>query len=188
MRKIVPFLIFLFAAGGLAAQWQAVRAGYWGSLAYRPGFKVAAEYGLANWEKAPNRGKSPKQRQLFVGPELGTFAIPSFSNYYLIGAEGGIRLARKSSKSVSAFSLSTGYLGESDITSLNVDLSDGAVVSRTREWASYFLVTWNYAYQLQLAEKLDGFARLSLGRRFGPVSSANVFLGLGLRVRLNATQ
>lgn len=156
---------------------------YLGNWAIQPGAKLNAQYKLKEWSSTKN--DLERTKSWFLSPEVGVFTRPNHNTNFLLNAAIGYQRQKADRKFYSNYSLSLGYLYQSQITSLSVNLSDGSLQNE-RENRHYFVPTTNVEWGNSFNKKLGWFSRQSLGYKlFGSTESEwIVFIEFGLNLFL----
>ncbi|MEO1260973.1 MAG: hypothetical protein AAFZ15_19390 [Bacteroidota bacterium] len=193
MKKTIISMAFLFSCGLLTAQTSPknipISLGYFGHYAIQPGLKVGTQFNLKEWKTAGDKkGKTiTKYKSFFIGPQLGFFSFPGNHTSFLISADLGYKRIKSPKNKYSAFSIGLGYLAESRVLSMVIDLSDGGVNNKEREWRNYFLPTINYEFGRQINPVLSWYGKSSLGMKLSTEreGSMSVFTELGVKININ---
>ncbi|MEM9836325.1 MAG: hypothetical protein AAF828_07470 [Bacteroidota bacterium] len=182
MKKQLLLLLIVVLGGTLSAQeatkHSKVTLGYWGHFAIQPGVKVGYLTDLSSWNSQHDQ---LVQKSWFINPQLGVYAWPQKHTNYVVNIEAGLMRRSQPMHKFSAFSFGLGYLTQSRITSVVVNLSDGEQ-DKVRENQAWLLTTANYSFGRSLGEKLGWYSKISMGMQFGPIESSSLvgFLELGL--------
>lgn len=160
---------------------------YWGNLGFQPGIKIGVQHTILNWEKEKPEKNIAKGRSLFVSPNLGVYNRRLNNTNFLAEGEVGLQTQRVGRKFFSAYSVGLGYLGRSQIVTLNYSLGDGSLQSKEREWQGNFLPTLNYSLGTEISTWGAWYFKASYGTMIGAgrASSALVFTELGLKINLS---
>ena len=180
-------MLILFLAFGHFLKAQSslpLTVGYWGELGIRSGIKVGTEINLHEWSKeGKNRNK---QRTVYLAPQLGYYNWRrNYANLYL-GADAGLKLQGEDRKFYQGVALGLGYLGWSQVMTINISLADGTVTSMDREWRNHALVTLNYFLGQDINETWGWYFKASYGPRLSTTreTSGMLFFELGVKLHL----
>ena len=156
--------------------------GYFSNSFIHPGLKVGAQFKLKDWEQSERRSF-----QTFWSPQASFYSNLGNDRNLLFTAEGGIMTQKIGKKASHALSLGLGYLNESELLDVRVNLGSGDIENGDRDIRNYMLAMLNYSFDRQINERLSWYLKGSYAYRMANngLSSALVFLDFGLKVRIN---
>lgn len=187
MKKTI--VLFLIIALALPASMLAQNAsldnlftvGYFSQLGLEPGASLGADIYVATDLFSSS---SPVQHHLVFQPQLAAFTNPE--NYQAALLRGGIALRRtverKGRLRFRQLGLGLGYMLQSEITGLRVNLADGSIAEKLRDNRQFFLPSINASMGRMLNDRLGYYLSASYGPKLHADRKPDgaVFLELGL--------
>lgn len=186
MKKAIIILIFLCANIGLFAQAYLskfpIAISYYGHYGYQPGLKIGTTYAFKEWRNK-DRSNSPIQ-QLTINPQIGFFFYPQTSTNLVLNTEFGYYRKPVINNRYFILSVGLGYMAESQLLSIAMNIGNGSTTEKERELLHYFMPTINYEFGKEF-KKIDAnwFAKLSAGTKLSTQHESNavVFTEFGIR-------
>lgn len=169
-RKFIPFSV-----------------GYWGEhFGSHPGFKVAAQFDLYNWEKVKEKKKrtKTKYKSIFAAPQVGYYVHPGNHHGLLLGAEVGYRRLKQRSGLYFAWSIGAAYLQQFNSGTTYYVEENGSLTQKGAASRLYFLPTLNYEFGQQINSKIGWYSKYSVGAKmpYNTGIAMSTFLELGLKL------
>jgi hypothetical protein len=152
---------------------------YFGPYGIEPGAK------LAHSTRLGNLSIGSKSFDWMFQPSVGWYAKPKFHQVISGVLETGLSTYQNEKKGFSVFSIGTGYLYRSEVTSLSVNFA-GDIIGKEREGRQYLQMLISYSYNRQIANNWFWFVKASGVYLFGMdrANSGIVFLEAGVSVSL----
>lgn len=185
MKKSILTLILLFNCLLITAQSEMkklpISISYFGNYLIRPGLKVGTELIIKQWPKQSSSEEN-ESSQLLVRPQLAVYSWPTVHTSFLANADLAYRWNTKGS----AVFVGLGYVRESQIESLSVNLGNGDISNKNRKGQGCFLPTVGYEFGRPLSARTAWFSKVAIGIKLAPEveSSMEGFFELGVSYRL----
>lgn len=181
MKKIIGVCLILFSSQILLGQSNTkldnVSIGYFSNYGFQPGVKIGTQFQLKNWET------EDYAKSYFISPQLGFYSWIGNDFNVLVNAELGYQRVKNQRNTFSAVSIGIGYLAESEIISIDVNLSDGSK-EKSRELRNHLLTTINYEFGKKVNSNLSWYGKPSFGWKLSDNSSMVIMIELGLKFNL----
>jgi len=161
-----------------------VRLGFFAPYGIQPGGRLAIfhEFNLSPVDATLDT--DTLRTNLFIGPEIGVFTRPQSHTSVLVGVLLGYRFLTSPKDRFHELSLGIAYIGESQITSLDVELATGDT-TKNRELRSHALPTVRYTFGRELTDRWGWTLDLAVGRMMSWQVPSALYLsaGAGLQFR-----
>lgn len=187
MKETLITLLFIGMSCQLFAQTPSkdipVFIGFMGYSGWHPGIKIGTQFDFKKWNGLAE--DSTKLKNLYVSPQLGIYAYPNVQTGYLINADVGFKRIKRHKQNYSAFSIGLGFLNQSQITDIKVNLNDGSKERNRANWG-WLLSTLNYEFGSAMNEKIGWYGKLSYGYKISldRENSATFILEFGVSYNL----
>jgi len=183
MKTTLMLFLFLFMSYLTIAQTKSetipVQIGYLGHTAFQAGIKIGTRFNLKDWNKEAEN--YTKAKSLYISPQIGVYTNPNVHISYLVNADIGYRRIKSHKLKYSAFSIGLGFLNQSQITDITININNGTKDKSRENWGS-LLSSLNYEFGKAINERIGWFAKLSYGYKvsLNRENSSTFFTELGL--------
>lgn len=156
-----------------------ISVGYYGHYLIQPGVKVGTQFDIDLWGRGTD---SFVKRHWFVSPQIGFYTRSGNEATFLVNAEVGYRRPKAGRPSYRALGLGFGYLAQSEVLGLRVDLGNGKTRSTQRDLRHFFMPTLNYEWGRRASPKWGWYIKYAIGRTLSPVRDGKMvmFIELGM--------
>jgi len=155
----------------------------------QPGGRATASYEITL--SSPDVGSEPPswRSKLFFGPEFGAFTRPANHTSVLAGAAFGYRLQSPGRCCAHELSIGLGYIAESRIASLDVELATGET-TENRTWRHHALPTVHYTFALELLGRWGWYIDAAVGQTLSPDVPSALFVAAeaGVQFRFDLSE
>ena len=191
MKNLVSILVMFFAFNTMSAQKTSegipITIAYFSQAGFQPGLKVGTSWNLREWETEyeHRKGNFTKSKHIMINPQLALFTNPGVYTAVLVNMEFGFSSLKSRRNTFSTWSLGLGYLGQSHVESVIVNLGDGEK-EKIREVRNFLLPTINYAFGKKINNKLSWYTKLSPGYKisFNSANALVLFVEAGIKLQL----
>lgn len=165
-----------------------ISVSYFSFAAIRPGIKVGTQLNMRQWQTEQDTAKINKS--FYISPQFGIYSWPNVYTSTLLNAEFGYKRQQVGKKSHWALGAGLGYLRQSDIQSLVVNLGSGDTDDKIRETTGYFLPSVSGQFGSRLNNKMDWFTKITSGIRLAPdtESAFALFAEFGITYHIKKSQ
>jgi len=176
MKKILILFILFVLGNQIVAQTESknipISVGFMSHI-WHPGVKIGTQFDLKNWERETEK-------------QIGFYVYPNTHTGYLVNTDFGYKKIKSHKQKYSAFSIGLGFLNQSQITDVKINLSDGSKEKIRENWG-WFLSTLNYEIGKSINEKIGWYGKLSYGLKMSleRENSTVLFIELGMKYNFN---
>lgn len=187
MKKALILCIFFVLTCQSIAQTKSetipILVGFMGHAALHPGIKIGTRFNLKSWNREAEN--LTKVKSLYISPQMGIYTYPNVHTGYLVNADIGYRRIKSHKQKYSAFSIGFGFLNQSQLTNVTVNLNDGSKDKNRVNWG-WFLPTLNYEFGKAINERIGGYGKLSYGYKmsFDRENASTFLIELGVSYTL----
>lgn len=148
--------------------------------AIQPGARITV---TREWALGDRSGEPGWRSGLFAGGEVASYVRPALYTNALVGGLIGYRLTSPEEVFVLELAVGLAWLGESRITTIDVDLATGNTTDN-REFFQHALPTWHTVFGLSLIEDWSWYLDLTAGETFSLEAVETFYFAIGTGVQI----